>query len=340
MVGVMSFSRPLANLDLNLLVTLDALLRERNVTRAAEKIGLSQPAVSASLARLRRHFGDDLLARVGNRYELTPLAQRLAETAPYALDGVARVFDSAPAFDPATMEREFTLVVSDYACAILGPELVRVAAEQAPHVRIRLQQTTPYTVDHAVDTLRTVDGIVLPHGFLTDWPHVDLYHDSWVCLVDADNAEVGDELTTGNLASLPWVILYDLPTAFAPSARQLRSTGIDLHVDVVVDLFASMPFLVAGSNRIALVQTRLAERVAPWLGLRVLDPPFEPIPIAEAFWWHPIYRVDPAHRWFRSALQTAAARLTGDPGSGTVDVDVDADSDAVGTAKAPNEAST
>lgn len=309
----MENQRSLANLDLNLLVVLDVLLRERNVTRAAERIGLSQPAVSASLARLRRHFGDDLLARVGNRYQLTPLALRLAEITPFALDGVSRVFEAAPAFDPTTMEREFTVVTSDYACATLGPGLVQVAAEQAPGVRIRFQQTSPYTVDHAGDTLRTVDGIVLPHGFLTDWPHIDLYRDSWVCIVDAGNEEVGDELTTENLADLPWVILYDLPTAFAPSARQLRMTGIDLHVEVVVDLFSTMPSMVAGSRRIALLQARLAEKLAPLFDLRVLRAPFESVPLAEAFWWHPIYQADPGHRWLRSALQTAADRLTAAP---------------------------
>ena len=308
----MPTNRMLINLDLNLLVTLDVLLRERNVTRAAEQLGLSQPAVSAALARLRRHFGDDLLVRRGNRYEATPLAVRLAERTQPALAGVTKVFDAAPEFEPATMEREFTLLVSDYAAAVLGPALLAVVAEQAPGVHIRLQQTTPYDVDHAADILRTVDGIVLPHGFLRDLPRLDLYQDTWVCIVDPANQQVGDALTIEDLRTLPWVVLFNLPTAYAPSTQQLRLGGIEPIVDVVVDNFLSMPFLVAGSNRIALLQGRLAERLAAPVGSRVMASPVEPMRLHEAFWWHPMYRDDPAHLWLRGALSAAAARL-GDP---------------------------
>ena len=129
----------LANLDLNLLVSLDALLAERSVSRAAERLSLSQPSLSASLARLRRHFRDDLLVRVGNRYELTPLAAQLAEQTASALAAVARVFASEPDFDPATAEREFTVLISDYAITVLGPPLAALL-QQAPHVRLRLHQ--------------------------------------------------------------------------------------------------------------------------------------------------------------------------------------------------------
>jgi hypothetical protein len=118
----------LANLDMNLLVSLDALLQERSVSRAAERLGLSQPSLSASLARLRRHFRDDLLARVGNRYELTPLAAQLAEQTTSALAAVARVFASEPDFDPATSEREFTVLISDYAITGAGPAAGRAPA--------------------------------------------------------------------------------------------------------------------------------------------------------------------------------------------------------------------
>lgn len=120
--------RALLNLDLNLLVALDALLRERNVTRAAEQMGLSQPAVSAALSRLRRHFGDELLSRVGNRYELTPFATQLVVRTPPALAGVKRVFDTSPDFDPSAVEREFTLKGSDYAAAVLGPVVAELVA--------------------------------------------------------------------------------------------------------------------------------------------------------------------------------------------------------------------
>src|SRR3954466_7494989 len=113
----------IASLDLNLLVSLDALLQERSVTRAAARMGLSQPALSASLARLRRHFGDELLARTGNEYRLTPLAAQLKPRVRLALEGVERVFTAQPEFDPSESTREFSVLLSDYASALLGSAL-------------------------------------------------------------------------------------------------------------------------------------------------------------------------------------------------------------------------
>ena len=130
----------LANLDLNLLVTLDALLEQRSVSKAAEQIGLSQPAVSAQLARLRRHFGDDLLARFGNQYRLTPLAIQLRSRVRTAVTGVERVFAAEPDFNPASTSREFSLVMSDYGVAVLGPLL---AAELATEIAGRASAVHP-----------------------------------------------------------------------------------------------------------------------------------------------------------------------------------------------------
>src|SRR5215212_122557 len=160
----------LARLDLNLMVSLDALLQQRSVTRAASQMGLSQPALSASLGRLRRHFGDELLTRVGNEYRLTPLA----------LTGVERVFTAQPAFDPASSTREFSMLVSDYGVAVLGDTIAALLAEEAPDARVRLTANTPAAVDRADQILLSTDLLVLPHGFVTDLSHRDLYRDEWV----------------------------------------------------------------------------------------------------------------------------------------------------------------
>lgn len=296
----------LRNLDLNLLRTLDALIQERHVTRAADRLGLSQPAVSAALSRLRRHFGDDLLVRSGNRLELTPLAEQLAGNSEAALAGVRRVFDATPLFDPATSCREFTLVTSDYATAILGEPLTAIVDAQAPGVRLRFQAQTVSSVDHPMETLRAVDGMVLPHGFLTDTPFLDLYEDQWVCIVSIDNDSVGETLTRGDLQRLPWVDVFHRPTAFTPALRQLQVLGVEPRVDVVVEQFLALPFLVGGTNRIAVIQGELARRMAPSTRLRILACPWDVVPLKEAFWYHPSHRGDPAHVWLRQVLRQAA----------------------------------
>lgn len=297
----------LRNLDLNLLLTLEALLNERNVTRAAERLGLSQPAVSAALGRLRRHFDDELLQRRGNRYELTALGAQLGERTSLAVASLQRVFDAGPDFEPATALREFTVLVSDYTATVLGHHLVTMMAARAPGVRLELRQHTPDMIAGATEALQGVDGLILPHGFLTGIGHDDLYEDRWVCIVSEDNDSIGDELSMADVARLPWVVTYNRPNAFTPAAQQLRVIGIEPDVRVVVESFLAVPFLVGGTDRIALLQAGLAERLKGAAGVRVLACPWEVVPLREAFWWHASLRTDPAHRWLRDVLVEAGA---------------------------------
>jgi hypothetical protein len=152
----------LSRLDLNLVVALRALLEERNVTRAGERIGLSQPAMSAALSRLRRHFDDELLARTGNSYELTPLGTALRDRSATACDLLERVFSSQADFDPAAETREFTLLASDYGAAVFGAALARALHQEAPGIRLTFQHPAPSVVENAAAVLSTVDGLLLP----------------------------------------------------------------------------------------------------------------------------------------------------------------------------------
>src|SRR3954454_10890210 len=301
----------LASLDLNLLVSLDALLQQRSVTKAAARMGLSQPALSASLARLRRHFGDELLSRTGNEYRLTPLAAQLRELARMALSGVERVFTAQPDFDPASSTREFSLFMSDYGVAVLGDTLAALLTEEAPNTRLRMSANTPSTVDRAEQMLLSTDLLVLPHGFVTDLSHRDLYRDEWVCVVSADNGEVGEELTVEDLESLPWVVTYHGPTASTPAARQMRMRGIEPKVQVVTENFLTVPGLVAGSNRVALLQRKLVDLLPLNVGVRALPCPVEVGQLVEAMWWHPVYDDDPEHAYLRSVVLRAAELAVG-----------------------------
>ena len=300
----------LANLDLNLLVSLDHLLREQSVTRAAARMGLSQPALSASLARLRRHFGDELLTRVGNSYELTPLAVQLRRRSALALGGVERVFASQAVFDPATSQRTFTVLASDYPIAVLGEQVGHILDETAPHVRLRLERHTSTIIETAATSLREVDGLVLPHGFVTDMPHLVLHSDGWKILVAETNSRVGDALTMELLAELPWVLTYHAPAAFTPAARQLQMLGVEPQVQLVAETFLALPWLIAGTDRIALVQAELAPRLTQLGGIRSLDCPFDAVPLTEALWWHPSHDHDPEHTWLRSVFVEAGRRIT------------------------------
>ncbi|MFC6067080.1 LysR family transcriptional regulator [Streptomyces ochraceiscleroticus] len=297
----------LARLDMNLVVALRALLEERNVTHAGQRVGLSQPAMSAALARLRRHFDDDLLARVGGHYELTALGQVLLDRTSTACDLLERLFSSQADFDPATESREFKLVGSDYAVAVFGTELARVVHEEAPGIRLRFTQPPAGVVDDTATLLSATDGLLMPHGVISDFSATDLYEDRWVFLVAEDHPDVGDRLAREDLARLPWVTYQR--TYDAPAVRQLGMLGIEPHVEVSVDSFQTLPLLVAGTRRIALVQERLARAFVHIAAVRVLEPPYEAVPLREALWWHPVHTHDAAHIWLRETAGRVGTRL-------------------------------
>src|SRR6201992_136766 len=129
----------LANLDLNLLVALRELVRERSVTRAAQRLGRTQPAPSAALSRLRRHFGDALLVREHGEYVLTALGEQLAEQVEVVCAAAERLFAASTDFDPATSEREFTLVMADYTIMVMGEALSQALAAAAPRARLHIR---------------------------------------------------------------------------------------------------------------------------------------------------------------------------------------------------------
>jgi DNA-binding transcriptional LysR family regulator len=298
----------LSRLDLNLLVALDALLTERSVTRAADRLHLSQPALSASLSRLRTHFGDPILARRGNTYELTPFALRLADHTTTALEAARRVFESQIGWDPADSVREFSIYGSDYGFSTVGRVVSELAAERAPGVRFRFMLHNPVIVEDAANRLRSVDAMVIPHGAIGDLPFVDLWHDGWVAIVSADNTEVGDAVSMADLARLPWVLNYQSRSAFTPAERQIKERGVEPNIDVLVESFIAMPLFIAGTGRIGLIQRALATDLAS-RGVRQVELPFTPTPLTNALWWHPVHARDPEHAWMRDLFVEAGARL-------------------------------
>jgi DNA-binding transcriptional LysR family regulator len=297
-------------MDLNLLVALDALLQERSVSKAALRLQLSQPALSASLARLRRHFDDALLIRVGNGYELSPLASRLLERTSGALLGVEQVFDAQALFDPATLRRTFTVLGSDYPMAMLGERVATIVAEQAPQATIRFEHHSTARVSHAATVLRQVDAMLLPHGVLTGLPYADLYDDSWLILAASGNERIGWTITMDDLRHLPWVLSYHAPSALIPAVRQLQLLGVDPDVHLVVESFLALPAFIANSPRITLMQRGLAERLNLGEEFRLLECPFPAVPLTEALWWHPVHESDLEHAWLRGVFQEAGQSIT------------------------------
>jgi DNA-binding transcriptional LysR family regulator len=317
--GQVKLTRPvaqLAQLDMNLLVVLRELIRERNVTRAAERVAVSQPAASAALGRLRRYFDDELLVRRGGDYVLSPLAAQLAERVEIACAAAERVFAAESEFDPATCTREFTLLMADYVIAVVGSRLSQLREREAPSVRLHVRLVRESLATEAGEAIRRIDAIVAPPLTSLMAPHlrsVELFRDRWVCVAWRGNTLLDvDVPTLSDLEGLSWVVPY-MPdrgqVAAAPVSQQFAMLGIHPRVSVRAETYQSVADFVAGTNRVALMQERLADRVSERFDLRVMECPGVPQTIVEALWWSDDHDDDPAHGWLRTALTRIAADL-------------------------------
>jgi LysR family transcriptional regulator, nod-box dependent transcriptional activator len=308
----------LAQVDLNLLVALNDLLTERNVTHAGERLGLTQPAMSGQLARLRDLFKDELLVRVGRQLELTAVAQELVEPVRRVLGQIEDAIDRRRAFDPKAEVRQFTIAASDYATLLLfEPTSARLEGE-APGV------TCAFTTvgEDSLERLDAgeVDFVIEPAEMKPRQPGRLLFKDRWVCALWAGNRDVGECLTRKNFLSLPHLgYRLNQRRGLASTAESyLAELGIRRRIVATTESFLLLPFLLHGSRLIALIQWRIAERFRKAAELRVFPPPFRIPDIHDSLFWCARNTSTPAHAWFRSLLIEVASRLPSSPvGPGT-----------------------
>jgi LysR family transcriptional regulator, nod-box dependent transcriptional activator len=300
----------LRQLDLNLLIALDALLTARNITEAGRRVHLTQSAMSGALARLREFFGDELLVQAGRRMIPTPLAESLASPVREILLKIHSTIHTKPAFDPASSARRFSLMMSDYVATVLMPAVLQQAEVAAPHVEFDVQSND---VANPFETLERadVDFLIMPHHFLSpDHPSEPLYTDGYACLVTADNPLVGETLTAEQYLQLGHVVpRYRTRAAFVDEWF-LSKQGITRRAEIFAMSFNAVPQLLVGTRRIATVHRRLAEFYARYLPLRIIAVPYDIPPLTEAVQWHRTLDEDPGNRWLRGLLIEAARRVT------------------------------
>jgi DNA-binding transcriptional LysR family regulator len=291
--------------DLNLLVPLRALLEEANVTRAGQRVRMGQSSMSTALARLRTAFNDELLVRVGRDYELTPLARQLLPQVQETLPLVERVLAGDGEFDPVTARRTISLMMSDYSAMRLRGPIADVLA-QAPEMSVEIVGLPERPMESERDLI-THDFVVMVPGVGIEGESADLLVDEYACLVDPENpALVDGALTFEAFVALPQALASFGRLHFTPADRRLRELGVDRSEPrVTAGSFLPLPSIVAGTDLVAVVPRRLAERRGPVDGVLVVDAPFGHVPIDLKLWWHESHDSDPAHVWFREELIAA-----------------------------------
>ncbi|HEY5335688.1 MAG TPA: LysR family transcriptional regulator [Mycobacteriales bacterium] len=300
----------LGGMDLNLLLSLKVLLEEGNVTRAGQRLSVSQPAMSAALARLRRRFDDELLSRSGRDYELTPFARNLLPEVQHAVRLLSKALLVEEQFDPSSSRRTFRLMMSDYAVAVVHEALVTRVSALAPGVHLQIDPMGP-DIRSSERVLVDCDALIAPLGFGFPGQSRPLWRDRMVCLVDRNHPRLRDgTLSLEALAGSPHAAATFGRGVLTPVDRIFGELGIERRVQVTVAGWLPLAFVIEGTELVAVVPERLAGlQTAKGGPLVVVEPPFGEVVLAEGYWFGNDRLADPAHQWLFARLDEVGASL-------------------------------
>lgn len=298
----------LRQFDLNLLLALDVLLQERNVTRTAERLFLSQPAMSGILSRLRNAFGDELLVRVGRNLEPTDFAVSIAERVHSCVMELEELLEYSRVFDHTSERRAFRISASDYSTLLLFSPVVRMLLDVAPGMSahfLRLDGTVSERLGNGA-----VDFVILPAEIEPGLPSTPLFDDTWVCAAWAEHPSLGEHLTIDEFLSHPHMSLnISDPGHVSVADEFLARSGHERNIVASTESFAAAPFLLRGTPLLTVLPRRLGEHMQSAAEVRLLELPFDVPPLRQKLVWNPRFTASPGHTWMRELIAAAARRL-------------------------------
>jgi LysR family transcriptional regulator, nod-box dependent transcriptional activator len=297
-------------LDLNLLVALDALLTLKSVSLAAQKLNLSQSAMSNALARLRDHFDDELLAPSGRTLHITPRASLLQGPVRDVLVRVDTTICAPLVFNPLESSRQFRIFLSDFTMIALMPHLIALCNERAPNVTFDFlpQSNDPQKLLERDEA----DLLIIPNFYCDDaHPHEVLFSEEFRCVVWSRGvySKIANKMSLKTFQSAGHVVMK--PPGAAPSFEGtiIERNGISRRVEVQTFSFFGALALVVGTDRIATVHRRLAEYGERILPLKVLQHPVKFQPMHQSMQWQRFRTNDPGLTWLREIMREAVVRM-------------------------------
>lgn len=296
--------------DLNLLPVLLVMMEERNVTRAAERLGITQPALSNALNRLRETLNDPLFIRERYGMRPTPKAEQLAQVVGAALSSIDKVILGQQDFDPLNATRLFTLAPNSYVEFIMMPAIVARLRSCAPGIRLRL---TPFGNDVTEtgvisgNTDMVLGRIVEPHDNLVVQ---HLMNEGLACVIRADHPLVGENLSAEQYEQLKHVNVLPPGRMRAGLYQALEQRGLRRQVAVSVTHFLAVPEMIAVTDYCATLPRLICQHLSRDQRLRIVPAPVDLGTFPVEMGWHARYRDDPAHRWFRTLITETAQSLS------------------------------
>ncbi len=289
------------HLDLNLLVALDVLLEEQNITRAAERLHMTQSATSGVLGRLRTFFEDELLVQVGRKMQPTPYALELAKPVREVLLTIRSSITNKQVFDPGSSKRHFKVMASDYLITVLFSQVIQKIHEQAPN--ITFDMIAPNDGDLLVRG--EIDLMIVPERYVIEGhPSQLLFEEEHVCVVWRGNKQVGDHLSLEQYMEMGHISVgFGRNRSLSIEDWFMSQYGFNRRLEVITHDFNTLPQLLIGTQRIATMHRRLAHLYAQYLPLRILPTPVKIPAMREFMLWHRSMDGDPMHRWLRERIE-------------------------------------
>lgn len=297
----------LRKLDLNLLIALDVLIEEASVTRAAQRLEMSQSAMSYSLKRLRTILNDEILIRTSREMEVTAYAREISSRVREILTTIQSTLLEKESFDPATAQASFRIAASDYVEATLGINLLQQLISRAPSMRIRISNLDKETVMDALDDNR-VDLVVDTKLPLKRW-HVEqnLYAEEFVCVVRSDDSLT--ELSVEDYVERSHLLVSMRDDFQGTGDETLEQQQRSRQVVWSTSHFMAVPFLLANSDCVALLPRRMAQQCARAMDLKLLSPPIEISGFTISMVWHQRNTNTLQHQWLREQLIETARNI-------------------------------
>lgn len=292
----------LHEIDMNLLVVFNHLLVERRVSKVAENLGVSQPAVSNSLAKLRKLFGDDLFLRTPKGMEPTPFADQLAESVSYALAMIHSGVNQRTSFDPAAARQAFTIGMTDVGEIYFLPALVERLHREAPGITLSTVRNTAVNLRDELEAGKVDLAIGLLPQLKAGFFQRRLFTQSYVCLMRRGHRLDKRKMSIAEFSAAEHLLVISAGTGHGKVDEVLQRSGVDRIVRLTVPHYVSVGHILQGSDLIATVPERLADRLlAPFALAKVAHPAKLP-DVAINLFWHAKYHRSPANRWLRGVV--------------------------------------
>lgn len=292
----------LRQIDLNLLVIFNQLLMDRRVSTSAEKLGLSQPAVSNALKRLRALLKDELFVRTSRGMEPTPYALHLIEPIGYALNTLQNALNQRDSFDPATSERTFTLGLTDIGEIYFMPTLMATLSRLAPHIKISSLRHNSGSLSEDMAAGNVDIAIGLLPGLTTGFFQRRLFKQRYVCMFRQGHPQARNPISLSQYKSLPHVGVTSANTGHSEIDDWMTRKGIARDIQLHLPHFVAVGHILQSSDLIATVPERFAKKCAEPFQLQASPLPFKLPEIAISLFWHAKYNREPANLWLRQQI--------------------------------------